>query len=296
MAMKVVLFYGTAEAGKPFSTTETHYYLPDGDDFTACQARADTLASARNQMMGTGVKFFGIRMSLEGEARTARFVPSGQMTKAGVPIGSGNTGSKFGAADQPNACILLRASHDNKRQKNIYLTGVPDELIQTNPVGPNLNKVVGWEAKFNNYKKILKEDNIWGFKGRKLNPTKTNVVDYVQQDNGAGLLGVVTTVDVAAVGDKVQLRNVKLINPSLPKVNGQYYVTSKDTDVGAGTFTYFLRNSADLIANNIADPGTIEKVEFDYFAYDCVRIMGQTSRKRGVSALAPRGKSSRRST
>jgi len=288
--MKVILFYGTASAGKPYGTSEVHYYLPS-NDFTACQAATSKLVTARNQIMGTGIKFFGFRMSVDGQPRNAKFVGSESLVSTGADKTSGEVVKDGGAADIPNTALVLRATHNNQRHKQIYLTGIPDEIIRTKPVGPDLTGKSKWYTKFKAYTKLLKEGGVWGFKARTLNPVKTNVVDYTSQQAGAGYLGAIVTNDIANVGDQVQLRNVKRINPALPKVNGIYFVSEKATDATAGTFTYFLRGTADLSPDNIGDPGTLEIVSYQGYAYTCIRISGQSSRKRGVGSLRPRGRS-----
>lgn len=288
--MKCILFYGTAAAGKPFGTSEVHYFLPS-NDFTACQAATAKLVTARNQLMGTGIKFFGFRMSVDGQPRNAKFVSSESLVSTGADKKTGDVNPNSTPADIPNTCLVVRATHNNQRHKQVYLTGIPDEIIETNPVGPNLKKGDQWYQKFKAWTKMLREGGTWGFKARTINPVSTNVVDYVSQQAGAGYLGAVVTNDIANVGDRVQLRKVQRINPALPKVNGIYYVSEKAVDAVAGTFTYYLRNTSDLSPDNIGDPGTIELVTYQGYAYTCLRISGQSSRKRGVGSLRPRGRS-----
>lgn len=291
--IKVLLFYGTSKAGQCYGFSETQWYLPS-NDFTACQVATKKLVQLRSALMGDGIDFFGFRMSVDGDPRNAKFVPSGNMVSRGLEGGSGPANKAATPADIPNTCINLRCGHNNQRHKQIYLNGIPDAIIRTAPVGPNMAIEPGWQQKYNAWRDYLKVGGTWGFKARKLNPDKTNVIDYTQQAAGGGYLGAITNNDIANVGDQVQLRKVKRINAALPKVNGTYYISEKATDAVAGTFTYFLRGTSLLDPNNIADPGTIELVEYQGFAYTCIEISSQTTRKRGVGSLRPRGRSSNR--
>jgi len=113
--IKVLLFYGTSKAGQCYGFSETQWYLPS-NDFTACQVATKKLVQLRSALMGDGIDFFGFRMSVDGDPRNAKFVPSGNMVSRGLEGGSGPANKAATPADIPNTCINLRCGHNNQRQ------------------------------------------------------------------------------------------------------------------------------------------------------------------------------------
>jgi len=293
MAVKTTIAWGTATAGKPFGFSESHYYIPS-DNLDSAQTAAVKLAGLRNALMGDGIQFFGIRLAVMDQPRVGRFVPSAILIGTGALNESGVIKTQFGKADQPNACLYCRGSNQDVRHTSVYLAGIPDSLLRTDPPGPDFNATPGWKAAFEEYRDLLVTGNDWGFKARALNPPKTNPINYVTDQDGSDFLGVVVTDDIANVGDRVQIRNTTLFNKANPKVNGMWRVSSKATNTEAGTFTYYLRNTQLLDPLNINEMGTIELVSYNTFSYTCFSIRGQTTRKRGVGSIRPRGRSRNR--
>lgn len=293
MAVKVIFYNLTAEAGKSYGSSEVHYWLPSSD-LDACQVAAKNLAIKRIATYGDGVVFLGFRMSVDQPTpRPTRFVPWSSLVGAGNGAGSG-AALQDEDADIPNTCILLRMGNNNQKWKNMYFNSIPDSVIVTKPVGPDMLNPPNYGKLFASWKLELCNGQ-WGFKGRVTNPTKTQVLDWVQEQNGTGKIGAVVATDIASAGDQIQVRKTTAVNDGLPIPRGIWRIASEVSDAGPpARFTYYLRNSETLAATNVDEPGEIELVQYATFAYTDVLISGQTSRKRGVGSIRARGRSRNR--
>lgn len=318
MAIRVTQFFRWSGVGPlSYGASETHWYLPGVTALADVVAPAIFLANKRTAMLASNVETVAVRLSDDAVTGDSRMILNA--SQPGGDAGLRSTTPKAGTparSDQPNACLLYRAIALNPlRRKQIYICGVPDDMIFTSPAGPNIAAVAGYEEYFATWKALLEGQlgalggapaNTWGFRCR-AGSDSTNrkpILNWTQSAGSpANLIFHVTTgtlvkgtgggASPVVQGDVVQVRNVKMLVPGTPRPIGHWRVAKKTT-VGA-VDEFELRSTAGYDAEAIDDPGTVEPVTYEYAPYKEVTLTGQRTRKRGVGSLRARGRSRGRS-
>lgn len=305
----VTMFMSAKSGGKTFGWSESHIRMDAGtaDDVVA---PAIALANKRIVLFGKGPTMDAVRISDVAVNRDALLLVAGN-TYNGAQLldkdpGVNAQSSTIDRHDQPNACIKIRLLNNNARYKTLYLAGVPDNLIISEPAGAGLQFNQAWLTNF--WPAYLQElcpqgsTSKWGFRARANKSENTKVeakdikaVGIVDNVTGYVRIAVVTTDDRANLGETVQIRGATRQNPSYKGINGQWKVAAKITDWPAAGYTgYDLRGTQGTNITNLRDLGTVELVDYRYVPYVIGDLTGQTTRKRGVGGNRPRGRSSRK--
>src|SRR5262249_12678510 len=149
---------------------------------------------------------------------------------------------------------------------------------------------------FDNYIAELTK-GVWAFRARK--PLSGNypatIMDWDNEEGGTGRLRFDLAVanDVGAVGEVCQIQRVAMLNPLFARPNGQDRIAAKE--VNGNVATYTLRSTEGMDATQIDEPGEASPVSYALFDYSEIEATRQTTRKKGVGSLRPRGRSRGRS-
>lgn len=273
-------------------------------DLTAAEQFSRELIKKRLAMCGLGVSMVGARVArVPGTLRISRLVDFDGMGKGlqDVPASSYNqlTDPDTESADVIRTAILVRCRNTaSQRQKNVWVAGIPDEVIMTNPEGPRGPAFTAWFSKYEMWRDELKL-RAWGWVGReKASPAvqPVQVRGVVFRGGGIDELGV--TVDpgsiAATVGSKVQLTKFLTQPRGLPTLRGIYQVSEVSTTAVAGKTTLFLLRSSGIDPTVISQMGFVQLVDFANFTADEFTIYRQTAHKRGRPFGLLRGRASTR--
>lgn len=286
------------EAGLSFS--EAHTWVTDVD-MSQVKEPAKVLVQTRANVCGTGVTLRGVRLSKEADFRDSmvfsakdiqgiKFPSAALFTSGAKPIATGYARE----ADQTKACVLLRAESGTVKRKSIFLAGVPDVVLGTDPSGPKIALFPAWEEALQNYIAQLIVDS-WGFMARspqtgELAPRR--VVSVVVQPV-TNRLGIVIATGGAAytLGSDIQTRLFKRSNPAYTSLNKIWQISqvSLGSPV-AGQDTYYLLGSETVPVSTITKLGVVQGVEYSPAEYTNIQPQGQTTRKRGNRQLAGPGR------
>jgi len=300
MAIKVTLFFELHRWGWSES------YLDIADvELAPASVRVETMANRRIALCGAGVAMVGARVSKEtrpgtqdttGDSKLVDLFGTGKATgrilaEDVVPALAGEV-----FPDPAPSCVLLRGEDSTgRRRKSVFLSGIPDAIVRTMPLGPDLGLGAGWWARWVAWRTIMTAGQ-FGFWGRKLagGATARQTVIGVQASGLVpNIMGVRTTNagSLFAIGDRVQLKGFRHRIQAVHRWQGQWYVDSVTEVVGPPpTRIYFLRNSQLLDPDDVIKMGTVEGVEYEPITLTDLLIVRQANRKRGVGSAPPRGR------
>jgi len=300
-----MVFTWTSVGPKLVAGSETHWYLPGVVSLENAIIPAIVMANKRVELLAGNCSLLMIRMSDDAvRGDSARVLPDNQ-PHGQMALMSSSTIPKTITCDQPNSVVLVRGRNTATTKKNLFLMGIPDQVIRTQPAGPDLDVVNTWRQRWNTFRDHMigalagiggALAPLWGFRARSLSD-ETGRKEIVNWTQSAGappnlILHIPTGQLNVAVGKLLQVRNVKMLIPGTPRPTGMWRVHAKT--VSAGNDLFELRSTSGYDAAAIDEPGTAEPVTYSYFPYTSLTTEGQTTRKRGVSSAAARGKSSRR--
>lgn len=299
MPVKVILGYAFNDTG-PYRPgfSEVHYYL--GSVTTtkdaALNAAVVSLMNARTQLMGSNVRATLYRLSLPGVPRKSNTVYGVPSANAPSPIAQAPSLSQ-GTSDIPNTVVMATMQSVNNQSRHIYMAGLPDALIQTgNPVGPNFGAagLVGYQALWLSWQAIVLNGQ-WGFYALNLLPDgQPGQISYWQQSTAAPFNLQFILPNAAtyrpAVGAVVHIRKVLMAVTGVPRPIGKWRIKSI-TAVDANNSAYELDQSSGYQAVLVQQPGTVESVQSSYVAYATITNLLQTTRRRGIGPVRPRGRS-----
>lgn len=269
------------------------------------------MGKKRLALMGTNVEMFAIVGS--SEARPGTVATTGDSLIVDLREENGGKGVIRPAdveatledvdlpSDIPNTSLLVRMTDEvGKRRKALYMAGIPDEIVVTKILGPDLTLGKGWFNRFKTWRTEMR--NTWGFWARKENgefslPQK--VIAFQQMTAAPSFWGVVTLATGAAipVDTKVQLKGFRHVFSARRRWQGFWTVNSVLNVTGPPALrVYFLENSALMDPADVDKRGTIEAVEFEPQPIKEISIVGQATRKRGVGYDPPHGRSKPRRT
>jgi hypothetical protein len=285
-----------------YGISETHVMLTS-TNFDTVTLAATALMKARMALSGFPTVPNSIRMSKIGSPRVYRVIGASDLAglapiETNLKTSDGNLSSND--SDQPRSCLLLSASNSDTLHKKIYLAGIPDVIIGEPNPGGKITLNAWWLPLYNKYKNLLigtaTAPTVWGFVAR----TLTTVVNYgqypvvaVSQQAGTNLFGVAVagTPALITTGSPIQLLGFKRSNNAYAPANGVWYVQSVVQNLPANGFTtYYLLNSTQVNPAILTKLGTIQLVDYTSYAYNNLSIGQDTTRKRGGSFLASRGR------
>jgi len=133
-------------------------------------------------------------------------------------------GNETWDAEDPNTAILVRLGNiDNTRRKNIFMRGIPDDLVVR---GGTVGGATGWKPAADAFFTALVQNN-YGWYGI-LDKVDINVTGYVENAQNKVVLTLAAAPPLGlAEGDKVVLQGVNLGvgKPSVLNGNHPYIVT-----------------------------------------------------------------------
>lgn len=288
MPVKVTMFM----AAEGYSWSESHYYL-GGSTFDLASGPALQLCRLRKPLLGDYANLTGCRLS---------YVPANRQIYDLDPAAFSNGGGTFdiipggSASDQPFTSLMLNLQN-LAANKNLYLAGIPDGVIQVNPAYPNGYEPGGdfglFLAAYMAYLcGNLAGSGVWGFRSRIRNPGQ--IVNAVADQPGFGNnIGVSTAVNAGiAAGQEAYLTGFKRTNTRLPSLAGAYTVVGV-VPPGSGNPNWItvLGDTGNVGEDNFFALGQIAPLQFQYLPYQLYRVVRATHRKRGASYGAPRGRS-----
>jgi len=298
MPVHVTLMYKLQSGGpKSPGSTEPWYYLGAAESLLdpALHSDCEALINARTEICGDNIYCIGYRVNFPGVPRASYRRLSGTVLGSNIknkPVIS------QGSSDIANSALQVEIFSASLQRSNKYLAGLPDAFITTaTPGGPDFAApgLVNYQAKWDSWKAIVLNGK-WGFKARA--PLVANepvaITSWTNQTDAPYelVMGVASADGHWDVGDIIHVKHVLMSSDQMDRPIGKWRVRSW-SDSGVETL-YVLRNSGAFDAAQIEEPGTAETVGYAYVAAQSVDPANQTSRKRGVGPVRPRGRSSRR--
>jgi hypothetical protein len=190
------------------------------------------------------------------------------------------------SADTPNNALYVQRLNVDAQKSALYMAGLPDVILRTNPDGPVFSNIGGFQVKWDAWKSAVVQTT-WGFRCRILtggNYTPIGAVfPLVVGDVPLGLIGVTVLGNAPGITSavKVSLRGFLSTRPVTKKLNGFWNVHSTVTTTSPATTTIYLVASEGINPADYYAVGTIQLVGFRHTAIDGLQILHQGSRKRG---------------
>src|SRR5262245_28011234 len=291
MPVEVLLMLKIDKEGK-FNPgwSEKYIHLSNPDALNELEDELKELAEARAALNGYNTTITQARASRPGVFRDSFRIFSRESQEPGANfVGAG--GFKTKASDQANACLNVEMANNDVQKRLLKMSGVPDDLLGTDPPGPRYALVPTWVDAWKKYEDIV-TNGVWGFRARSI-PREQNVVDVgdwtLESTAPFQLICQIADVnDFASVGDQVQVRGVRSAFVGAPVPNGKWQVRAKADSGGIVSMT--LRGAIGFDPSGFLDTGTVEPVLYQYVASLTADITGQGTRKRGVGPVRRRGR------
>lgn len=270
---------------------ETHYFLGSPDELESINSQLLDMANARIAMNAGNTVTIEVRASRPGLPKDSYRIFTARTGDRGSAL-SISGGFKQFNADQSNSCLQILMAQSDYQKRNLFMAGLPDDLLRTNPPGPHYDDVPGWLEAFKVWAALLVNGD-WGFKSRVINTPADMKAIHQWNVEAAAPFRLILSVDEGDgfmdVGDEIQVRGVTTYNQGQAKPLGKFDVAA--TSVGAGLKNVTLRGAVGFDPTQFDDLGSVEPVEYEYVAYKSIKPVGQTTRKRGVGPVRPRGRS-----
>ena len=299
MAVKVLLGYAFNNTGaKRPGFSDTLWYNADPttlQDKTLNNA-VIAMMNARTQLMGDNVIAAMYRLSVPGRklrSYTVYAAPNGVIN----PSIQQSPSVSQGGAEIPNGALQLTVATAAGQVRNMYLAGLPDLVFSTGKViGPTFSPpgLTGYQALYNTWQSILLNGN-WGFIPLNILPVgQPAPIAFWQQATFAPFNLQFILPNTGAyqpnVNDTVHVRGVLMGTSGVPRPIGRWKVKSK-TAFDANNTAYELDQSSAYQAVLIQIPGTVESVTYGFAPFAAVTNAQQTTHKRGIGPVRPRGRS-----
>lgn len=289
MTIKVTMFF-TCEN---YSWSEAHYYL-GGTSFASTVIPASQLATLRSQLLGSFAVIEAVRFSAVPANRQVYELPSSNWPSGSLLVDPGLVGGTY--SDQPYSALLINIQQAIAN-KNLYLAGIPDGVIEVDPNYPNGYVPSGnFAANLSNYMLFLtglgSGGGSWGFRSRVKVPG-TPVSAIGTQGGFGNNIGLVTAADPGVVaGEEAYLTGFRVLNPRVPGLAGAYETLAViPPSSGVATWTTVIGETGNVDPNNFLTLGRVAPLTWQYLAYNNWRVVRATHRKRGGSFGLPRGRS-----
>jgi hypothetical protein len=301
MAVKVLMSWYFNNVGpKRPATQEVHFYNASPTNLRDAVLNAAVIQAmnARTQLMGNNLVASLYRLSVPGRklrSYTVYATKNSVITPGMVTTPSLNQG----ACEIPNGSLQLTMSTAQAQVRQMYMAGLPDVVFSTGGIigptfsDPNLQQYAAlWGA----WKNIMLNGN-WGsvFLNILPNGQPQQIGYWVQSPNAPGNLQFVLPNAAAYkpnVGDIVHIRGVLMFGAGVPRPVGKWRVIATGAQDANNTFFELDKTSA-YQAILVDQPGTVESVSFGFQSYAAFDNAQQTSRKRGIGPVRPRGRSRR---
>lgn len=285
-----------------YSWTET-YYASGGVSLQSLQTAAGAVAQSRAACMGPQAVITAIRFVFLATPRVSYY--------AALPTAGyvGNMGGLPGTdPDQDAAPQFVSAqvkfynslTYTSRR----YLAGAPEFFVGTRISGRNVEPNIGL---FTNALAGLVSAlaaQAWSWRVRNTVPKALSgtPITNVQFPGEIGLpLGVQLITNASPQPFQVYLYGFRKVNYRQFGLAGVYTVdpSSPGITASAAPYTYYLRNTGNVLPANIAQTGFVTPLSYTYPVFQSTSgpngngftLLSFNHRKRGVSALALRGRS-----
>lgn len=279
-------------AAENYSWSESHYFL-GGNDFVSAVLPAQTLVQNRKPLLGDYANLTACRLSYVPANRQIYDLNRGAILTAGASfamIPGGNS------SDQPFTSLMVNLQNQ-VANKNLYLAGIPDGVIQVNPNFPSGYEPGGdFDTQLSYYLGYLCGNNggagTWGFRSR-LRNASIMINGLESQPGYNNNIGVSTAVNPGVpAGSEAYITGFKRINPRVPSLAGAYTVVAViPPGSGSANFVTVLQETGNVDPDNFLALGVISPLIFQYLPYQNYRVVRATHRKRGGSYGLPRGRS-----
>jgi hypothetical protein len=285
--VKVTMYFSLAN----YSWSETHYYLLSTAE-SVVHPYTVQLANYRARLLGDYANLSAIRLSTVPSNRNVTDIDPSEWSGAGF-VGT-DTGMGDVTAERPYSSLLLLFT-GQVSQKNMYLGGLPDEIIQTTPTSNTGYVPSGdWQMRFNQWSQYLvKPDGTsqWGFRSRFGEPGIP--ITSVGLATGVGSnIGLFSMVNLGVpVGSDVYLTGFRRSNTRQPGLSGSYQVIGIiPPGSGVTSWETILGETGNVVPSNFISMGTAQPLVYQYVPYIACTPRRATSRKRGGSFGRPRGR------
>jgi hypothetical protein len=288
MTVKVTMFMGAGS----YSWSESHYLL-GASTFQAAIQPAAQLATFRFGLLGDNAFIIGVRLSAVPANRQVFDLQPSNWPAEIVLGGNPSTEDQF---EPPFTSLMLNLENANAN-KNLYLAGVPDNIVSTQPghIG-SYYPTVAFGTALTVYMFFLLGQNSqgtqWGFRSRQKMPAQA-VIDVGTQAGYGNNMGLTTAADPGIpVGSEAYTLGFKTKNPRIPNISGAYKVVGVIAPGSGQPFWItVLGQTGNVDPNNFLTFGFLEPLQFQYLQYQSYHFVRITHRKRGGSYGLPRGRS-----
>lgn len=288
MPVKVTMFFN---AGR-YSWSESHYLIA-ATTFQQALTPSALLANSRFALLAEFCNLIGVRLSSVPANRQVYDLPPfdwpGTVSLGTLPAIDPQYEPIF-----TSLMVNLQAVGGNK---NLYLAGVPDAIVSTNPVyNGGYAPTAAFAQALLVYLTLLTSKSgalaSWGYRAR-LPGTMQNVIDVGTQSGYGNNIGVSTAADPGLPdGSEAYTVGFRTINPRVPNLSGAYKVLHViPPGSGSSAFTTVLNETGNVEADNFLTLGKIGPLTFQYLSYANYGPPKIVRRKRGGSYGAPRGRS-----
>lgn len=258
-------------------------------------AASDSLARQRAQLLGSGAALERVRISNTQPANSQVWDIEYNPVLTGQWAGVSSSAAASRAA-RPYQVILVRMQTFVGDHRNLYLAGAPNGLFGTRPgddTGLDFSQFGQFLPALQGYIQTLINQN-FGYLTRTRNVFQATqgLVTLAQY---AGMVGVVTLASIPGVvaGGSVLVKGWRRYSVKASKqFSGVYRVFAVVPPVSpATTWTYMLANTPTISPTNFPVPGLIAPFSLTLLSWNSGTPVEATERKRGATALRPRGRS-----
>lgn len=273
------------------------WQLNEPGGLSAGKPKALDFALLRLALCGRGVSLLGIRCTdldvTPIMTEIVQLLVAGSqvgeipVTSLGLPwISSPDVDS-----DPSDRCLLIRCEGLQSERKMVFLAGVPDAIVRTNPDGPDFATLPGYGTAYDTWR-TMAQNGEWGWLGRDRSGLGAHslVKGYSTQAGPIPRLGVQTAAafDVP-IGSRVQISRATTLSRA-PTPNGQWTVIEKEVHVNGVDWVYFLTASEGINPADVDQLGKISLVQHVFVESADVIISRQGHRKRGRPFGLPVGR------
>lgn len=291
MAVKLTLFMVLDK----YSWTEDHFDLSASSGNLAGEApRAQQLATLRASLLGYDASLERVRISS---------VPANQQVFDVLFPGNiqanwvgGQVATPGYSASRGYQALLMRLQNAGGNHRNYYMAGAPYGIFRSRPgddSGLDFSQVPEFLLRITGYAAFLTGGG-WGWLSR-ANLPLTQASGPLQSSAAApGMVGIPVSAQLAgvSVGTQVLVRGWRRTNiRTCPPLSGLYKIGFIAAPVAPSTtWTYFLFNTSFITPSNFFTLGQIGPFTFTSAAYTVATPVVATQRKRGATALRPKGR------
>ncbi len=292
--MRMTMFFATDN----YTWTESHWLL-GVSSYAAAEPPAISIATARCGILAEYSTMQAVRLTNLALPRTSFYLPGFSFP--------GDTGRFQVApdgvlADRPYSALNIQFTGIDGTESRGYLSGIPDGLIGEGASSDRGIYALGiWGSALYNYIGSLLplQAGALGINGAAYRRLDYSAVQNVAAVTMPGVPGNEIAVTFPAqltfipnTPPAIVFKGFQKVNTRLPMLHGTYYVDTNPTLFPvAPPWTYFLQNTANISLANIKKKGVGSGLLYTYIQYLNGTVVSATHRKRGASALAPRGRS-----